>query len=263
VSIAPTLHLVLAVQVSGWQARTPITTDLSFWILPTCLAEFAEHGLHCKFHQHLVLTTLTCIKSWMVRPSWPTNGEIEVTEGVNSASSDSMTLHTNAGCSISNYDTPYSSTLMTSNCDVNAPGQATNAGCLVESPSSQTFGNGFNAIGGGVYATEWTSTAISIYFFPRSAIPADITTGNPDPRGWGEPQAIFSGGCDIDSHLVDQKIVSCLFSIPNIAADNLPSRSSIRHFVATGQVMYGVPMQCALRLHQRTKHTFEITLPLS
>ena len=62
---------------------------------------------------------------------------------------------------------------------------------------------GFDAIGGGVYATEWTSTAISIYFFPRNAIPADITSGNPDPSGWGEPQAIISGECDIDFHLMD------------------------------------------------------------
>jgi hypothetical protein len=121
----------------------------------------------------------------MIGPSWPTNGEIDIIEGMNSASSNDMTLHTNAGCSMSNYDTPYSGTLMISNRDVNAPGQATNAGCLIKSPSSQTFGSGFNAIGGGVYATEWTSAAISIYFFPRNAIPADITTGNPDPSGWG------------------------------------------------------------------------------
>jgi hypothetical protein len=105
--------------------------DLSFWILPICLVEFAEHGLHCKFHQHLVLTTLTCVKSWMVGPSWPTNGEIDIIEGVNSTPSNSVTLHTNAGCSISNYDTPYSGTLMTSNCDVDSPGQAMNAGCLI------------------------------------------------------------------------------------------------------------------------------------
>jgi hypothetical protein len=149
----------------------------------------------------------------MVGPSWPTSGEIDIVEGVNSASSNDMTLHTNAGYSISNYDTPYSGVLMTSNCDVNAPRQATNAGCLIKSPSFQTFGNGFNAIGSSIYAAEWTSTAISIYFFARNAIPADITSGNPDPSGWGEPRA---GDCDIDSHLVDQKIVSCPLSIPNM-----------------------------------------------
>jgi hypothetical protein len=142
----------------------------------------------------------------MVGPNWPTNGEIDIIEGVNSITANDMTLHTNAGCSLVKYNSSSAGTLVTPNCDVNAQGQATNAGCLIGPTSSQTFGAGFNAIRGGVYATEWTSAAISIYFFPRNAIPADITTGNPDPSGWGEAQAIFSGDCDIDSHVVDQKL---------------------------------------------------------
>jgi hypothetical protein len=153
--------------------------------------------------------------SWMLGPDWPTNGEIDIIEGVNSESANLMTLHTDAGCSVSNSVTPYSGNLVTPNCDVNAPGQATNAGCSIDSTSSQTFGSGFNAIGGGVYATEWTSAAISIYFFPRDAIPADISSGYPDPTGWGMPQAVFSGGCDVDSHVVDQQIVCYLLLVPN------------------------------------------------
>jgi hypothetical protein len=98
----------------------------------------------------------------MVGPTWPTNGEIDIIEGVNWATANDMTLHTDADCSLSGNATPYSGTLRTSNCDVNAPGQATNAGCLIAATDSQNFGGGFNAIGGGVYATEWTSTAISI-----------------------------------------------------------------------------------------------------
>jgi hypothetical protein len=72
-----------------------------------------------------------------------------------------------------------------------------------------TFGAGFNAIGGGVCATEWTSTLISVYFFPRNAIPADITSGNPDPSGWGPggvPQGMFSGDCATLTHVIDQQI---------------------------------------------------------
>jgi hypothetical protein len=147
----------------------------------------------------------------MVGSDWPNNGEIDIIEGVNSATANSMTLHTNASCSVSNSTSSYSGILMTSNCDVDAPGQETNAGCSIDATSSQTFGSGFNAIGGGVYATEWTSAAISVYFFPRGAIPTDISSGNPDPSGWGQPQATFSGGCNIDSHVVDQQIVGCLF----------------------------------------------------
>src|SRR5579871_6921725 len=69
-----------------------------------------------------------------------------------------------------------------------------------------------------------------------------MTTSNPDPSGWGQPWAIFSGDCDFDSHLVDQKIANYLLTIPNIAADDLPSRPPIRHFVVTGQVMYGTSL---------------------
>jgi hypothetical protein len=151
--------------------------------------------------------------SWMVGPDWPNNGEIDIIEGVNSATANTRTLHTDAGCSLSNSTPSYSGALVTPNCDVNAPGQA---GCSIDATSSHTFGSGFNAIGGGVYATEWTSAAISIYFFPRGAIPTDISSGNPDPSSWGQPQATFSGGCNIDSHVLDQQIVRRLFTLPII-----------------------------------------------
>jgi hypothetical protein len=58
---------------------------------------------------------------------------------------------------------------------------------------------------------EWTSELINIYFFPRNAIPADITSGNPDPSGWGLPTANFEsqyGNCDIDANFPAQTIVS-------------------------------------------------------
>lgn len=59
---------------------------------------------------------------------------------------------------------------------------------------------------------EWTSTYIRVYFFPRNAIPKDITAGNPDPSGWGLPTANYDNrsgfDCDIDGNYVAQKIVS-------------------------------------------------------
>ena len=117
-----------------------------------------------------------------------------------------MTLHTGAGCTITN-NGMFSGTLGTTNCDINAAGQATNAGCQINSPSTASFGTGFNAGQGGVYATEWTSDAISIWFFPRSAIPSDITSGSPDPTTWGSATASFSGGCDIDQFFMNNQIV--------------------------------------------------------
>jgi hypothetical protein len=72
---------------------------------------------------------------------------------------------------------------------------------------ASSFGTPFNDIGGGVYATEWTSEYIRIWFFPRDSIPSDIEAGMPDPSTWGLPQANFQGSCDIDSHFHDHQIV--------------------------------------------------------
>lgn len=142
----------------------------------------------------------------MVGPDWPKGGEIDILEGVNEQTQNALTLHTNAGCAITN-NGGFLGALNTPNCDGNAPGQANNAGCQIAASATNTYGAGFNANGGGVYATEWTSSAISIYFFPRGSIPSDISSGNPNPSSWGKPLAQFQGGCDIDSHFKDQQIV--------------------------------------------------------
>jgi hypothetical protein len=184
---------------------------------------------------------------WTVGDSWPTNGEIDIIEGVNSQKSNSMALHTNPGCSINDVgnappgipngpggmpgrpggpqggppngppfgDLPgnidparrrFSGSLKTPNCDVHAPGQGTNVGCAIASADDTTYGDGFNAAGGGVYATEWTAEAISIYHFSRANIPADINAGTPDPTTWGVPLAVFTG-CDFTRHVNNQTIV--------------------------------------------------------
>jgi hypothetical protein len=86
-------------------------------------------------------------------------------------------------------------------------------GCSVTATSNTTFGAGFNAVGGGIYATEWTSSHIKIWFFPRTAaIPSDLTansdSGQPTPDKWGAPLAFFKGGsgCDIDSHFKNMNL---------------------------------------------------------
>lgn len=52
---------------------------------------------------------------------------------------------------------------------IGAPGQTSNAGCGIESSSPSSFGTSLNAAGGGVYAMQWTSKLIKIWFFPRNA----------------------------------------------------------------------------------------------
>lgn len=152
------------------------------------------------------------VPSWMLGTSWPNNGEIDIIEGVNTQTSNSMTLHTSDGCTIN--DNGFTGTLSTGNCYIDAAGQPINAGCGISNPDIYSYGSGFNFIRGGVYATEWTSTGINIWFFPRDSIPLDIIAGIPDPMLWGLPAAKFAGGCDINEHFDEMSIVSVTLFLP-------------------------------------------------
>lgn len=141
---------------------------------------------------------------WTVGANWPSQGEIDIIEGVNANTTDSITLHTSEGCSMASTHSLSGSILAGEDCSAGNSG----LGCGFSTASTQGYGDGFNAVGGGVYAMEWTSSLIRVFFFPRTSIPADITTGLPDPSTWGTPTATFAGsGCDIDSHFKDHQIV--------------------------------------------------------
>jgi hypothetical protein len=141
---------------------------------------------------------------WSFGPNWPSSGEIDIIEGVNGQTTNAVTLHTSSGCSMSNSGSASGSVLGSADCNAGNG----NIGCSQSTSSTQAYGTGFNAIGGGVYAMDWTSSAISIYFFPRGSIPGDISSGNPNPSSWGAPQAMFSGsGCNIDAHFMNHNII--------------------------------------------------------
>ncbi|CZT52968.1 related to mixed-linked glucanase precursor MLG1 [Rhynchosporium secalis] len=141
---------------------------------------------------------------WTVGKDWPKNGEIDILEGVNDDTTNHITLHTSPGCNLNSTGALPSSTLSTPNCNAGGAGE----GCSLKTTNKQAYGTAFNAAGGGVYAMEWTSAAIKVFFFARNSIPADIISGNPDPSTWGAPVGSFSGsGCSIDSHFKDHQIV--------------------------------------------------------
>ncbi|CAI7595483.1 unnamed protein product [Penicillium glandicola] len=165
-----------------------------------------KHGLVILDLAHMPSSTCGSWPAfWMLGSNWPNNGEIDIIEGVNEQSQNQMALHTSDGCTVNN--TGFTGTLATSNCYVEASGQSENSGCSIQSDSTQSYGTGFNNVGGGVYATEWTGSAITAWFFPSYAVPADITSGTPNPAGWGTPAARFAGSCNIDSHFNDLQIV--------------------------------------------------------
>jgi hypothetical protein len=144
---------------------------------------------------------------WMVGPSWPNGGEIDIIEGVNTQNHNAMTLHTADGCNI--YDNNnFTGSLYSDDCYVNAADQTNNLGCQITTNQYNTYGDGFNNVGGGVYAMEWTDEAISIWFFQRGAIPSNVLSSNPQPDyTWGKPLSQFTGCCDIPEFFSDNQIV--------------------------------------------------------
>ncbi|KAL9620718.1 MAG: hypothetical protein Q9160_004731 [Pyrenula sp. 1 TL-2023] len=140
---------------------------------------------------------------WMYGPNWPNSGEIDIYEGVNLQPTDQVTLHSAPGCNV----------------NVGPGGQTGNPGpsnecgagggyngCTVVSNVGTGYGTPFDNAGGGVYATQWTSSGIKVWFWVRNQIPGDVINGNPNPNNWGTPQANF-GGCNFDQYFANMNIV--------------------------------------------------------
>ncbi|KAL0254376.1 hypothetical protein SLS55_009851 [Diplodia seriata] len=119
-----------------------------------------------------------------------------IIEGVNNNLNNTNKIYTSNGCSI----TGKGQTAIADSFDCAD-------GCGSANTRTDGYGNGFNKADGGVYAMEWTSQWIRIWFFPRSGVPGSIGKGSPDISEFGTPTANFQGGCDIDQHFKDHTII--------------------------------------------------------
>jgi hypothetical protein len=121
---------------------------------------------------------------WTVGSDWPTQGEIDILEGINDQGPNEMTLHTDSGCTVPSSRSQSGTTLGT-NCDVAV---TNNKGCGVRSTDSRSYGPSFNSNGGGWYAMERATAGIKIWFWSRAAsdVPSDVANGETsiDTNGW-------------------------------------------------------------------------------
>ncbi|OBZ79820.1 putative glycosidase C21B10.07 [Grifola frondosa] len=168
-------------QVTGNRQSIRITTQYSY-----------TGGLIILDAVHMPTGCGTWPAFWSNGPNWPVGGEIDMVEGVNDYTNNQATLHTDVGCTMPSSDPAalnITGTLIgTTDCSAADTG---NAGCGIRASQTNSFGAAFNDINGGVYATLWDNAGISVFFFPRSAIPADITADAPQPSTWGQPMANF------------------------------------------------------------------------
>ncbi|KAH9913969.1 glycoside hydrolase family 16 protein [Epithele typhae] len=136
--------------------------------------------------------------------TWPDAGEIDIIENVNEATSNQITLHSGAGCTLDKATNALAK-LVSTTC---ASSNGNNAGCAYSQTTNNTFGHGFNMQAGGVFAHTLESDSISVWYFDRDAIPSDISSGSPDPSSWGTPTAFFPNtNCDIEKHFLNQSLI--------------------------------------------------------
>lgn len=143
---------------------------------------------------------------WSSAPNWPDGGEIDTLEGVNQVTMGHMALHTAPGCIQSNSSVQTSKLVNTTDCSTLVNN---NEGCTVTTPGA-SYGEPFAAAGGGVFVTEFASKGISIWFFPRSAVPRSLL-GNQssiDTSTLGTPTGNWpADGCNVNQFFEPQELV--------------------------------------------------------
>ncbi|GAA5884529.1 hypothetical protein JCM16303_000013 [Sporobolomyces ruberrimus] len=135
---------------------------------------------------------------WFTGANWPQQvrllGEIDVIEGVHETTMNALSTHTSSGCTMQTSGF-YGTFMMQGSQKTDCDARATNSqGCGVRSKSKVSYGPAFNKKGGGVYALQWSSSGIKIYFWSRNSVPSDVRAGKPKPSSkWGQPHFYLSG----------------------------------------------------------------------
>jgi hypothetical protein len=147
---------------------------------------------------------------WTVGPNWPSQGELDILEGMNLMKNNLYTLHTgtNTNCTIDLFPArKYQSKERTTGLTC-ASSASNNAGCSYVDDDEASFGERFNKAGGAVFAVYWETSGIRIWRFPRNNIPSDIKSRNPKPNSWPIPIASWaSTTCNIKNQFKNQNIV--------------------------------------------------------
>ncbi|KAH7401145.1 concanavalin A-like lectin/glucanase domain-containing protein [Phaeosphaeria sp. MPI-PUGE-AT-0046c] len=145
-------------------------------------------------------------------PTWPTNGEIDMIEQANAHPLNQISIHVKNTCLVNPSPNMTGHPERLDNC-----AHSSSSGCAINDARTTSFGHAFNAIGGGVYALEWTTSKISVWFWPRGTYTAaEFHPFHPHPRPgeWGPAVAVYEGregggrvGCDIEAAFRKQRIV--------------------------------------------------------
>ncbi|KAF4579471.1 hypothetical protein EYR40_000356 [Pleurotus pulmonarius] len=141
---------------------------------------------------------------WSKGDNWPFGGEIDIIEGINRLSRNQIALHTVRGCT--KFDAPGEQVGQTLGKDCSI-----GAGCVTAESKPNSYGQAFADNGGGVFATQFDTSGVYVWYWPRSAIPASIRSAsrtNMTLADWGLPTAAYpSNSCDIPKFFTAQRLV--------------------------------------------------------
>ncbi|KAF9003228.1 hypothetical protein BDQ17DRAFT_489203 [Cyathus striatus] len=173
-----------------------ITTQASYGVGSLWIADFLHIPYGCSVWPAF----------WTKGQTWPDNGEIDILEAINLMQNNQMALHTLPGCfqPTNANDTQRG---ISGNIDCSTP-----SGCVVAETAPNSFGPGFAAAGGGVYAAQFDVSGIYIWFWSRPNIPPSVTQSTSssaiDISDWGLPSASYpAGSCDITQFFGAQQLV--------------------------------------------------------
>jgi len=169
-------------------------------------------GLFISQITHMPETFGSWPSFWIVgAQDWPASGEIDVLEGVGSFTHNAASVHTNAGCSMpaSILSQTTSKFMLDSPQQTNCDAQATDTqGCGLRDQRPNTFGPGFNKVGGAYVAVHITDDFVKVFQWAGDSAPADVKNGSPAPSTWTEPSLYLPNtSCNISQHFYDLKLV--------------------------------------------------------
>lgn len=104
---------------------------------------------------------------WTLGPNWPHTGEIDIVEGVDPLTINVTSLHTSPNYTIARDSNAETRVLQARNCAY-YEGGGNDVGYGVADTQNTSHGAGFNATGGGAYATQRMPDPTKAWFFPRS-----------------------------------------------------------------------------------------------
>ncbi|GME36833.1 Endo-beta-glucanase [Neofusicoccum parvum] len=114
----------------------------------------------------------------------------------------------------------------------NCAEEYSSSGCRAQATTPKNYGDAFNANGGGIYAMQWTSSFIKLWFFPRDEVDQkiqdviDMDPDSVDVSAFGLPETTFAGGrgCDVDEHFKEHRIIFDTTFCGDWGGNSWPSR---------------------------------------